>query len=145
MKNEIHWENLKAFITAGRAIFTVTSKVTENRFTFRVTMSKSKKFFYVDVLVGRDNTKDYKYIGYIGKNEAFYPTHADRPSVTAFSWLWSKINLEPDNPSRLIEIRHEGKCARCGRKLTVPESIDSGFGPECVNIVKQKNPEVVWM
>jgi hypothetical protein len=30
--------------------------------------------------------------------------------------------------SEQIKIYHEGKCARCGRPLTVPESIESGFG-----------------
>jgi hypothetical protein len=30
-----------------------------------------------------------------------------------------------------FDVHHEGKCGRCGRKLTVPESVKSGFGPEC--------------
>ena len=30
-----------------------------------------------------------------------------------------------------FEFRHEGRCGRCGRALTVPESIDTGFGPHC--------------
>jgi len=30
---------------------------------------------------------------------------------------------------------HEGACGRCGRTLTVPESIASGFGPECIRYV----------
>ena len=30
---------------------------------------------------------------------------------------------------------HEGRCGRCGRKLTVPESIEAGYGPECINLV----------
>jgi hypothetical protein len=29
------------------------------------------------------------------------------------------------------KVYHEAKCARCGR-LTVPESIESGFGPHCL-------------
>jgi hypothetical protein len=33
---------------------------------------------------------------------------------------------------------HEGSCARCGKKLTVPESIESGFGPECVKLGVKK-------
>ncbi|MGQ4872128.1 MAG: DUF6011 domain-containing protein, partial [Candidatus Thorarchaeota archaeon] len=28
-----------------------------------------------------------------------------------------------------VRIWHEGKCGRCGRRLTVPESIESGYGP----------------
>jgi hypothetical protein len=31
----------------------------------------------------------------------------------------------------VVEFWHEGKCCRCGRKLTVPASIASGIGPEC--------------
>jgi hypothetical protein len=30
------------------------------------------------------------------------------------------------------KIQHEGKCCRCGRTLTTPESIERGIGPECV-------------
>ena len=30
-----------------------------------------------------------------------------------------------------LEIFHEGRCCACGRKLTTPESILSGIGPEC--------------
>jgi hypothetical protein len=29
------------------------------------------------------------------------------------------------------KVHHEGRCGRCGRTLTVPESIESGIGPEC--------------
>jgi len=30
-------------------------------------------------------------------------------------------------------LHHEGKCGRCGRKLTVPLSIETGIGPECAS------------
>lgn len=30
-----------------------------------------------------------------------------------------------------LEVWHEGRCGRCGRALTVPESIASGIGPVC--------------
>ena len=29
------------------------------------------------------------------------------------------------------KVHHEGKCGRCGRKLTTPESCLRGIGPEC--------------
>lgn len=45
----------------------------------------------------------------------------------------------PSSSSLLcVEIWHEGKCGRCGRQLTVPESIESGFGPECVKMIGSK-------
>jgi hypothetical protein len=31
----------------------------------------------------------------------------------------------------LLEVWHEGRCAKCGLKLTVPQSIMTGFGPTC--------------
>jgi hypothetical protein len=30
-----------------------------------------------------------------------------------------------------LEVWHEGRCGACGRRLTVPESIERGLGPEC--------------
>jgi len=35
----------------------------------------------------------------------------------------------PDN----VEFYHSGNCAKCGRKLTTPESIKNGLGPICFN------------
>lgn len=29
------------------------------------------------------------------------------------------------------KVHHEGRCGKCGRRLTVPESIETGLGPEC--------------
>jgi hypothetical protein len=45
--------------------------------------------------------------------------------------LWAHIDDLPES----LEIWHEGSCLRCGRKLTVPESIESGYGPECIKSV----------
>ena len=50
-------------------------------------------------------------------------------SVQAFIWFLNRI--EADKPTDGFEFWHEGKCGRCGRKLTVPESIEAGIGPEC--------------
>ena len=49
--------------------------------------------------------------------------------VKAFGWLLKHINDLPEN----IKIWHNGYCGKCGRMLTVPDSIDSGFGPVCAN------------
>ena len=57
----------------------------------------------------------------------------DAPSSKAFSWAWGYI--KNDVLPVKLEIWHEGRCARCNRKLTVPSSIESGFGPECAGKV----------
>jgi hypothetical protein len=29
-------------------------------------------------------------------------------------------------------VHHENHCGRCGRTLTVPESVERGIGPDCL-------------
>lgn len=131
--------NRAKFITAGRAVFTVVSKKTGARFTYRVREgaplgSRAPKLF-ASVLSGPDNTADYTYLGMIetlsdGTPAQLVPTRAsavatNAPSFRALEWLLR--NLDSDQ----VEFHHCGRCARCGRALTVPSSIASGFGPEC--------------
>jgi hypothetical protein len=51
----------------------------------------------------------------------------------AAAWLFG--HLLERRPLPRCTVHHEGRCGRCGRTLTVPESIESGFGPECINYV----------
>lgn len=57
--------------------------------------------------------------------------------------IWKRFRPAPDletdiltildNPqsARMTFAMYEGRCSRCGRKLTVPASIHHGLGPEC--------------
>ena len=134
MAHEI--SKIKRFITAGKALFTLANEETGNRFTFKVSKRKesNKDMFFVSLLNGPDNYSNYMYVGTIfDKN--FRLTRNSKvtqaaPSFKAFKWLWSMINGDNQLPEQ-IKIYHKGKCARCGRRLTVPESIESGFGPHC--------------
>lgn len=123
---------IRAFALAGRAILTVVNPATGGHFTFRVRAAERGQggaaSHFVDVLAGPDNTRDYRYVGCLAGG-AFRPSRKlspDAPSVLAFAWFWRHA----DDPSP-AEVLHEGRCGRCGRVLTVPESIESGIGPEC--------------
>jgi hypothetical protein len=48
----------------------------------------------------------------------------------AMNWVLDHLS-EGEMPP-LTEIWHEGRCGRCGRKLTVPDSIAIGIGPDCL-------------
>ena len=145
------------FLLGGNAIFTLENSSTGNRFTFKVTQSpRDHGLFWVKVLTGPDNQKDYTYFATYyhnwilsetnqGKNPAdawrikYNPTKGISPkaqSARTFTWFIQTIH-KGDLPENII-FRHEGKCGRCGRKLTVPESLDSGFGPECINLIHKK-------
>jgi Family of unknown function (DUF6011) len=130
------------FITGGKAIFTLQSKVSGSRFTFKATqVPDGGDKYFVSVLNGPDNYANYQYIGMIGKGDVagvreFYSTKNSRvstsaPSFKAFAWFFRTFQREPLLAVAQCEIFHEGKCCRCGRKLTTPESITRGIGPEC--------------
>jgi hypothetical protein len=127
----------KAFILAGSATVTFVSKKTETRFTYKIGVpdDENDKRHFVGLLNGPDNESNYTFLGTIFGGEKFRhgkksKVGADAPSARAFDWVWNKLTagqLPAD-----VEVWHEGRCGRCNHKLTVPESISTGFGPECV-------------
>jgi Family of unknown function (DUF6011) len=127
-------QDLHAYATAGRATLTLTSEETGTRYTFRISAAKDcETRWFVSLLTGPDNTSDYSYLGMIDGTE-FRTTKAskfaaDSKPVRGFAFFWRHVAAQLFPPQ--MQIRHEGRCGRCGRVLTVPESIDSGLGPEC--------------
>lgn len=138
-------EAIVKFVLAGNATFTLVSKKTGTRFTFRV-RAKDKEtpdFWFVAVLTGNDNENDFDYLGTLGKDRfsagygmAYRHGKKSRispaaASAKAFPWFWKALN--GGKLPETCEFFHEGRCGRCGRKLTVPESVASGLGPECAS------------
>jgi len=132
-------KNVLEFILAGKAFFTILSVNTQTRFTYKVVKRKEKKdgvtIHFVSVLNGADNSKDYAYMGCIIDGKKLVVTEKSRitrqaKSYIAFDWLFNRIVSGKGIPAG-VKFYHAGRCGRCGRKLTVPESIESGFGPEC--------------
>lgn len=127
-------ENIKAFVLAGTAIFTIRSTRSGQRFTYKVRQPNENRPHFVRVLTGPDNTRQYVFLGTIFDNETYRPGKKSpisqtAPSSLAFVWAWGVIVR--DQVPETLEVWHEGRCGRCGKKLTVPESIESGFGPHC--------------
>jgi hypothetical protein len=140
----------RAFALGGNATFTIVSVQTGTRFTYKVRASEDSSstgaaparagVFFVSLLTGDNNETNYSYLGIIPKDDpmtfrltAKSRAGAEAASVKAFTWFWRQLSSGrlPAN----VECWHEGSCGRCGRKLTVPSSIESGFGPECIQHV----------
>jgi hypothetical protein len=124
------------FVLAGNATFTIRSVKTDMRFTYKVKKCPNpaaNQLYFVSVLTGQDNVNDFQYLGIIraGNFVRGHKSHIgeDAPSHRAMQWFWDRVGVGtmPDS----VECWHEGKCGRCGRKLTVPDSIARGIGPEC--------------
>lgn len=120
-----HEDSLR-FILAGKATVTFLNTQTDNRFTYKIKKSKDSSIYFVSVLTNPDV---YQYIGIINSEFQVGRKSSDAQSIRVFKYVFFKLksNTLPD----FIEIWHEGKCGRCGRKLTVPKSIKTGMGPEC--------------
>lgn len=136
------------FITAGNALFTLVSKKSGQRKTFLVEKAPPREGrdssggFFVRLLVGPENTDSFRYLGFLYesfKDEGNLRFKRNREgwgeeACRAFEWMISKVNGElPPDFFEQAEFWHAGRCGRCGRVLTVPESIATGIGPVCAS------------
>lgn len=138
------WDEVGKFVLAGNAYFTLVSTSTGRRFTYRVAKKKGELIWFASVLRGSDNTTDYDYMGVIDKRgfratgKSRIPIYAD--SHRAFAWFYRQLMLPHaplSSPAEVgLEVWHDGRCGRCGRHLTVPESVAAGIGPECAAVME---------
>jgi len=134
-------QDILRYILAGKSTFTIVSVDTKKRFTYKVTKLKKPKpgkkpFHFVGVMTGPDNQLSYTYLGVIDDVGKFHLTQKSRLTSSstqfrAFDFLYRWLLQEPVLTDK-IEFWHSGRCGRCGRILTVPESIANGIGPECI-------------
>lgn len=137
------------YLKAGNATLTLRSAKTGVRYTYRVRLADppeqsglwadetSVQRWFVSLLAGTENESDYVYLGVLEERSgrvAFRLTKKSRMTreslpVVAFSWAVTQL-AKGALPASL-EIWHTGRCGRCGRLLTVPESVALGIGPEC--------------
>ncbi len=131
------------FMLAGNAIVTFRSQKTGVHFTYKIEAAPKKDLmppaYFVHVLSGPDNENDYTYVGMIISRltgAAFNLTKGSKfnlnsPCVIAMKWVMDYLPFGDVPP--MTEIFHEGRCGRCGRTLTTPESCSIGIGPICAS------------
>lgn len=134
------------FMTGGNAIITLVDYQQEIRHTYKLMASEDQKYLWIKLLTGPDNTKHYTdiYVFHVDsdglpilqyrRNNKVYETSA---SVMLFKKVFRGLILRPEEEMDWLEIWHVGRCCRCGRTLTVPESIAAGIGPECALLTNQ--------
>lgn len=140
-------QKIRDFILGGYATFTLVSKRTGERKTFMVTEAPPRNpnetgGYFVKLLTGPDNTGDYTYLCFLFKHrDGTYQCKLNskqwgESAFAAFTWLIRHTV----NANQLVvqgrfheqaEFWHVGRCCRCGRDLTTPESIAAGIGPVC--------------
>ena len=129
-------------LRAGKAEITIKSKKSGEHITFKIT-APSK----ITPLGGRvtDHDATIRFVNIMRGSEQFLyagvltehgiePTGKSKvlPRHKAFQGVaWFIRQVAKGGSLDAVEVAHAGKCMRCGRKLTHPQSIESGFGPEC--------------
>ena len=137
MINEHRFENIAdahAYAQSGKAVITLTSRKTEKHYTYKIRRAKDNDgLYFVSVLGGEDQS--FNYLGIL-KKEGFFVTKkssftAESTCAKAFAYF-VKLKTLPYE----LQIQHEGTCGCCGRRLTHPESITKGIGPECIKKIR---------
>lgn len=141
------------FVFAGRAIF-VTENAAGEHITYRVRGHESefplgsgimRKSYFLNIKspggkrFADGSQSPWRYIGVIGldgnvklTNKSEYQPTSREVKVAA----WSLRAIMDGKPlPEGYRIRHSGKCGRCGRELTDPESMTRGIGPECWSLM----------
>ena len=129
------------FMLAGNAHVTFQSRRTGTRFTYRVRAGEPRPGddrappHFVALLTAPDY---YEYLGCIFDGRRY--THgrksrisSEAPSAVAFGWVWARLLSGEMHPE--LGVWHEGRCGKCGRRLTTPESLESGMGATCAGRV----------
>jgi hypothetical protein len=140
-------DDVREFALAGNARLTLVSKRTGTRFTYRIRRPSPDKPHFVALLTQPDNENGYTFLGtiFLPETGVEYATYrhgrnssiaVDAEGARAFEWFFK--NLRVNRLSDQLEVWHEGRCGRCGRPLTVPESIINGLGPECIKRVERR-------
>lgn len=136
-------EAIRRFILGGQAVFTVVSKRSGARRTFRVRKGEDvtgtgvPHGYYVDLLTGPNNDSDYRYLAYLFQGIDGLRVKPNREqwgfdSHLILAWMVRLINVKDQARFELqAEFHHAGRCCVCGRTLTTPESIELGIGPIC--------------
>ncbi len=133
-------------VFGGKSVFTLRSTQSGQEYTYMVEEADKRNpddpeeipVYFVKLLTGPGNLRDYTYVGTIFDRKHFRLTKKSRvtmqtPSVIAFDWSFRSI-LSGKVPATL-EFLPSSRCARCGRVLTVSDSVLTGFGPECAGKV----------
>ncbi len=123
-------KDVSDILHGGNLLITVESGTTGARFTYKIRKAQDKEIYYVSVMTG--SAFNFSYLGIITEDDRVIVTRSsgfDRSSapVVALDFMMKHQRDVPDK----LHIYLSDRCACCGRRMTTPESLENGYGPEC--------------
>lgn len=118
--------------------FTLINREKGSHITLKIHTVKGGKLKgkrIISKLIGPDNTTNYQGIAFLNTNDtyALWRRHrTDKNSSIISILLAMLIKGKESQFCERIDIKASTTCLRCNRKLTTPQSIEDGIGPECI-------------
>ena len=138
VKNEVDRGRLRDFLLAGKCEFILLQDATGSRkgssMLYKLNVNQTGNVFFM-YCEGEFSKCSYQgYVSFRGNKVCVSPKrdfetdrNFNQKAYNGFRWLMNHLDSLPST----VHVLHVGKCSRCGRKLTDPESIRYGLGPEC--------------
>lgn len=127
--------------TIFNGVYTIQNVTTGEHRTFQIrTQPDHVKFApgqrIIQLLVGPDNTSNYKGFGFVNDETiVVWKKFRGGQRKSDYEWyaemIWDLATKGSVGRWSNYRLLIEGRCIRCNRRLTHPDSIDSGIGPEC--------------
>jgi len=143
MKHTVSPFLLPDLFFAGRAVLTFNNENKGTHMTIKVKQARDKfdrkiklPIFFVYISLLGDKEQGMIYSGTVFQENGHVRLAKNVPPTSRLAKAMSFISAALKDTSVLkrynVTLQHEGKCASCGMPLTHPQSIGSGFGPDCL-------------
>lgn len=129
------------YMFGGRSEFVIENVNTGNRFLYQIYQSQQYKncfFVYAKKIttdsdeISRRNQSGYitrSYNHYVYSQGKYGKLKAKAKPIVAL--MYTIDRLQKHNLPECVAVKHTGRCALCGRRLTDDKSIERGFGSVC--------------
>ncbi len=153
IRSNVNPLGLRHLFFAGRAVLTFRNNEKGTHMTVKVKQARDKNdrkiklpIFFVSISLLGDRQTGYIFTGTIFQDSMICKLHRDVPGESQLGRCMKFIMDSLEKPQILkeknISLLHEGRCCRCSLPLTHPESINTGFGPDCLEMVLKSNGEL---
>jgi hypothetical protein len=145
-RSNVNPDRLPLYFFAGRSVLTFQNPNTGSHMTVKISQARDKQdrkkklpIFFINVSMLGDRETGYVFGGTLFQDTMTLKLSKHAPSGSQLGKIMLFLFHAVQNPQILREKRvgvlHEGRCFRCCLPLTHPESINTGFGPDCLSMV----------
>ena len=137
-ESELRGQQLRDFVFAGNALFTILNTTSGNYVTFKVKKHKKDDVWFVTTL---GQYGSYTFIGTCFSDKKFVYSKDSETDQSAVVLKWFLTNFfNNQNNYEEVKVYHHGRCGACAKVLTTPTSIREGIGPVCGGRKYKKKP-----